>query len=67
MYEIWNSPRMMTIHIMQSGLSSVIDTMHFSDEAALIIYLRARGVTHENITKVLEGLVRDGAYTIKQE
>jgi len=58
---------MMTIHIMQSGLSSVIDTMHFSDEAALIIYLRARGVTHENITKVLEGLVRDGAYTIKQE
>ena len=52
---------------MQSGLSSVIDTMHFSDEAALIIYLRARGVTHENITKVLEGFVRDGAYTIKQE
>ena len=67
MYEIWKSPRMMTIHIMQSGLSSVIDTMHFSDEAALIIYLRARGVTHENITKVLEGFVRDGAYTIKQE
>ena len=56
----------MTIHIMQSGLSSVSDTMNFSDEAALIIYLRARGVTHENMTKALEGLVRDGVYNIEQ-
>jgi hypothetical protein len=50
---------------MQSGLSSVIDTMNFSDEAALMIYLRARGVTHENMTKALEGFVRDGVYTIE--
>ena len=58
---------MMTIHVRQSGLSYVIDTINFSDEAALIVYLRARGVTHENIIKALEGLVRDGAYTIEQE
>jgi hypothetical protein len=45
----------------------VIDTMNFSDEAALIIYLRARGVTHDNIMQALEGLVHDGAYTITQE
>ena len=57
---------MMTIHMMQSGLSSVSDTMNFSDEAALIISLRARGVTHENMTKALEGYVRDGVYTITQ-
>ena len=60
-------PCMMTIHIVQSGLIYVIDSMNFSDEAALIIYLRARGVTHENMTKALEGFVRDGAYTIEQE
>jgi hypothetical protein len=58
---------MLTIHIRQSDLNYMIDTLHFSDEAALIVYLRARGVTHENITKALEGLVRDGAYTIEQE
>src|SRR4029453_14120780 len=33
-YAIWKRPRRMTIHIMQSGLSSVSDTMNFSDEAA---------------------------------
>ena len=66
MYEIWKRPRRMTIHIMQSGLSSVIDTMNFSDEAALMIYLRARGVIHENMTKALEGFVRDGVYNIEQ-
>ena len=67
MYAIWKYPRMMTLHIMQSGLSCVIDTMNFSDEAALVVYLRARGVTHENILKALEGFVRDGAYTIEHE
>ena len=67
MYAIWTHPRMMTIHIMQSGLRYVIDTMNFSDEATLIIYLRARSVTHENMTKALEGFVRDGAYTIEQD
>jgi hypothetical protein len=41
--------------------------MHFSDEAALIVYLRARGVTHETILKALEAVVHDGAYTIEHE
>jgi hypothetical protein len=58
---------MLTIHIMQSDLNYVIDTLHFSDEAALIVYLRARGVTHETILKALEAVVHDGAYTIEYE
>jgi hypothetical protein len=51
----------------QSGRSDVSDAMHCSAEAALIRYLRARGVTHDNMTKALEGFVRDGAYTIEHE
>ena len=58
---------MLTIHIRQSGPSYVITHLHFSDEEALIVYLRARGVSHENIMKALAGLVREGAYTIEQE
>jgi CheY-like chemotaxis protein len=58
---------MLTIHVRQSGPSYVIDTLNFSDEEALIVYLRAQGVSHENIMKALESLVREGAYTIEQE
>ena len=57
---------MLTIHIVQSGLSYVIDTLQLRDEAALIGYLRARGVTHDNIMKALEGLVRAGVHTMEQ-
>jgi hypothetical protein len=55
--QLGKHPRMLTIRIVQSGLSYVIDTMNFSDEAALIMCFRARGVTHENIMKALAGLV----------
>lgn len=58
---------MTTIYIVQSGLEYTIDERTFGDEAGLIIYLRARGVTHENIMKALEELVREGTSTIEQE
>jgi hypothetical protein len=58
---------MLTIHIIQEDSIDCIDAIHFHDEAGLTVYLRAWGVTVENITKVLEGLVRDGEYTIEQE
>lgn len=58
---------MLTIHIRQSGPSYVIDTLQLSDEATLMVYLRARGVTHETILKALEAVVHDGAYTIEHE
>jgi hypothetical protein len=57
---------MMTIHLVQSGPSYVMDNLHFSDEEALIISLRARGVTHDNIMQALEAVVWEGTATIAQ-
>jgi CheY-like chemotaxis protein len=58
---------MMTIHIVQSGSDYVIDERRFGDEAGLILYLRARGVTDDHIMQALEGLVQEGASTIEHE
>jgi hypothetical protein len=59
---------MLTIHIrVQTSSEYVIDTMRFRDQAALVRYLRERRVTREQIQKALEGLARQGEYTICQE
>jgi hypothetical protein len=57
----------LTISIVRSGLNYLIDGVSFGDVEGLFIYLRARGVTSENLMKVADGLVSDGAYTIQQE
>ena len=57
---------MLTLHIVQSESAYEIDGIHFLDEEGLRMYLRAKGVTNDNIMKALEGLVRDGEYTIQQ-
>jgi hypothetical protein len=59
--------RMLTIHIVQTRLGYGIDYIKFEDEEGLVVYLLTRGVTEENIMKALEGLGREGAYTIQQE
>jgi hypothetical protein len=58
---------MLIIQVVHAGSHYEIDDMQFEDETGLIIYLRARGVTHENIMQALEELVREGACTIQQE
>jgi len=58
---------MLTIHIVQSGSNYEIEGANFGDEEGLAMYLRARGVSRENVTKALEELVEKGEYTIDQE
>ena len=58
---------MLRIHIVQTRLGYGIDYIKFEDEEGLVIYLLTKGVTEENIMKALEGLGREGAYTIQQE
>ena len=57
---------MMTLHVVQSGSQYMRDHIHFEDEEGLIVYLRARGVTHENIIQALEALAHKGKCTIQQ-
>jgi hypothetical protein len=61
------SPAMITIHIVQSGSHYSIGKFHFEDVAGLVMYLKARGVSTENILKILEELALDGEYTIELE
>jgi hypothetical protein len=58
---------MMTIYIIQSGSAYTVETIHCMDEEALIMYLRARGVTYENSMKALKALVHQGKCTMQQE
>jgi hypothetical protein len=57
----------LTISIVRSGLNYLIDEVSFCDVGGLFIYLRAEGVTPENLLKTAEGLAHDGAHTIQQE
>jgi hypothetical protein len=59
---------MRTIHVLRSGRNYFIDGIYWGDdEEGVIIYLRAKGVAVENITKVLEAVAREGMYTVQQE
>ena len=58
---------MLKISIVRSGLTYSIGNFTFGDVAGLVIYLRARGVSNENILEAIEILARDGEYTIEQE
>ena len=58
---------MLTIHIVRFGLAYMLEGRTFGDAAGLCLYLRTQGVTYDNLMKAAEGLVRYGAYTIRQE
>ena len=59
---------MRTIHVLRSGRNYFIDGIYWGDdEEGVIMYLRSKGVAVENITKVLEAVAREGAYTVQQE
>ena len=61
-------PHMRTIHVFQAGRDYFIDGIFWGDdEEGVIMYLRSKGVAVENITKVLEAVAREGAYTVQQE
>jgi hypothetical protein len=58
---------MLTIALVQSGSNYFVDGIHFGeDEEGLMLYLKAKGVPAEHITQALEGLAREGIYTIQQ-
>ena len=59
---------MRTIHVLRSGHNYFIDGIYWGDdEEGVIMYLRSKGVAVENITKVLEAVAQEGAYTVQQE
>ena len=58
---------MLTLHMRPSNAHYAINGMKVADEAGWMVSLRARGVTPGHLTEALEGLHRDGAYTIEQE
>ena len=59
---------MRTIHVLRSGRNYFIDGIYWGDdEEGVMMYLRSKGVAVESITKVLEEVAREGAYTVQQE
>ena len=59
---------MRTIHVFRSGGNYFIDGIYWGDdEEGVIMYLRTKGVTPENITQALERVRREGTYIVQQE
>jgi len=59
---------MPTIHVYRSGRDYFIDGIHWGDdEEGVIMYLRAKGILPDNITKTLEVVAQAGVYMIQQE
>ena len=59
---------MRTIHVFRSGGNYFIDGIYWGDdEEGVIMYLRAKGVTPENITQALERVGREGMSMVQQE
>ena len=59
---------MRTIHVLRAGRNYFIDGIYWGDdEEGVILYLRAKGVSSDDITKTLEEVVQTGRYLIKQE
>jgi len=61
------SPAMLKIYIVRSGGQYIIGKFVFGDVVGLVIYLKARGVTQEDILNAIEVLAHDGACTIEHE
>jgi hypothetical protein len=58
---------MLIADIVRVDSNYLVGGMPAGDEDTLIQYLKAKGVTEENIKKALEGLKRDGHYVIQQQ
>jgi len=59
---------MRTIHVYQSGRDYFIDGIYWGDdEDGVMMYLRAKGVAPDEITKALAGVAQTGGYLIQEE
>ena len=59
---------MRTIHVLRSARNYFIDGIYWGDdEEGVIMYLRAKGVSSDEIAKALEGVAQTGGYVIQQE
>jgi hypothetical protein len=58
---------MRTIHVLRSGRNYFIDGIYWGDdEEGVILYLRAKGVSPDDITKALEEVAQTGRYLLQQ-
>jgi hypothetical protein len=59
---------MRTIHVLRAGRSYFIDGIFWGDdEEGVILYLRAKRVSPDDITKALAEVAQAGRYLIQQE
>jgi len=59
---------MHTIHVSQAGRDYFIDGIFWGDDAeGVMMYLRAKGISPDDIVKALEGVAQAGGYLIQQE
>ena len=59
---------MRTIHVLRSGRNYFIDGIFWGDdEEGVILYLQAKGVSPDDITKALAAVAQAGRYLIEQE
>ena len=59
---------MRTIHVLRAGPNYFIDGIYWGDdEEGVIMYLRAKGVSPDDITKALAQVAQTGGYLITQE
>jgi hypothetical protein len=59
---------MRTIHVFQAGRDYFIDGIYWGDdEEGVTMYLRAKGISPDDIAKVLAGVAQTGGYLLEQE
>jgi len=59
---------MCTIHVLRSARNYFIDGIYWGDdEEGVILYLKAKGVSSDEITKALAAVAQAGRYLIQQE
>jgi hypothetical protein len=59
---------MRTIHVFQAGRDYFIDGIYWGDdEEDVMMYLRAKGISPDDIAKALAGVAQAGGYLLKQE
>ena len=59
---------MRTIHVLRSGRNYFIDGIYWGDdEEGVMMYLRAKGISPDDIAKALAGVAQAGGYIIQQE
>ena len=59
---------MRTIHVYQAGRNYFIDGIYWGDdEEGVILYLSAKGIAPDAITKVLVGVAQAGGAIIQEE